>query len=721
MASRLYGRGRIITFVTDALDRDGVPERQTLPVLLLAGQHGSGGTALWRRLGEEFGPDTLGAHLDLATAQGVGDAVLATAHCLRRKIRWVRRVEFPRLRILIKALSYVDLSGDPRDFGAYLSAESPAARSTLPDWLGRALDLVGADSAAAKEETGPDQERDEDKRDKARAAQAAQTIAWALSGISHRDDQTALAWFADNEIADHPAESEDGPAASAGYPALWRLLRLHHRGDQAHSREIDLTLCAALLADLSESFNSRAFGHVQRRSNCLLALDNADTETGGRLLRLLGEWRRVRTDPEGDPLLVVAVRRARVPELAAAEIDATDERLAFPWPSAAKDPCLRIRLTDLAAGEVVELTRSRVLGSSGHDARLVHDLAHGHPLATATLIAVLAQPDTTRADLPWLLDKNLPAALEPAPTDRFGGPRRSVADHLFTRIFADEIRAEGLEQDSNPLIAAMAVCAATPGLPIGPSQMVIESVAEHYRQPEQAADPADRTEAQGGPALGQEAASDSVDWTQVRGDEALSRLEAAGWATPSPDGDGSLLLHPLPDRLLRDWLADRSDTWRLVHEGYAAHYARPDDVALHQRHLLALAESTQAEQFTAVAAFLDSRLNNRAANAPGLAEPQWLALLKTVATAPNRLYPEVNPRAFVAQVDDARLEPRGRVIARLTAALWVNADRRLDPGHRLAQVIAEEYKTLAHLQMPDGEAFFEEAYEWRRIAKEWEE
>lgn len=714
MALRLYGRGRVVTFVGDALERDGVPERQVLPTLLLSGQHGSGGSALWRRLGDEFGPDTLCAHLDLAGAQGAGDAVLAAAHCLHRKIRWVRRVEFPRLRILIKALSFVDESGIRGDFESYLAAEGPGSRSTLHTWLGRALDLVAAepephgdeDRPGANPDPDPDRaaksrDREKSGRDKARAADLAQTAAWILAGVNHREDQAALHWFAHSGIAAHP-EDAAATAEAAGYATLWRMLAWYHGADREHLREVDLALSAALLADLSESFNSRAFGHVQRRSNCLLLLDNADNETGGRLLRLLGEWRRTRPDPEGDPLLVVAVRRAEVPELSATEIEATDERLAFPWDSAAKDPCLRIRLTDLSLGEVAEMTRSRVLDSAGHDARLVHDLTRGHPLATATLLAVLAHPDTTRADLPWLLDKNLPAAVGPAPADRFGGHRVIVADYLFKRIFVDEIRVEGLEQDSNPLIAAMAVCAATPGLPIGPSQVVIESVAEYYRQPAAAA-------------------ADPVDWTQVKGDEALSRLEEAGWAVGTGDGDGSVRLHPLPDLLLRDWLAGRPDTWRLVHEAYSAYYSRPETVALRQRHRLALAESTQAQQFTEVAAFLDGKLKKRSAKVGGLSEQEWLNLLKTVVAAPNRLFPEVNPRTFVAQVDTARLDARARVVARLTAALWVNGDRRLDPGHRLAQVISDEYKNLAHMQMPDGETFFEQAYEWRRIAKEWEE
>jgi hypothetical protein len=671
--SRLYSRGQVVRFVGEGLKRRGVPSRP-LPIVLLVGPRGSGGTALLGRLWADFGADSPGVHLDLASAQTAADVVFAAMQGLRRKIPGIRVIGFDRLRLAFKALSFVDDGGGRAAFDVYMKAggRSAVVSSLMQDWANRAAPLLRS----------PDQQ--------VLAAFLGPAVGGLLSGIDHHRDKRALQWHADNGIS----------AGGSGYDALWELCgRQHERTDEA-SRDVEKTLCAALLADLRADFNDAALFRGRRTSNCLLLLDNAGTKAGDRLLELLEESRRDTADEAGDPALVVAAHRSRPRSWVGEPVPATDGRLSSTRLADVTDGWwFPVRLTDLSGEDVLRMTKSSVLGSARRDADFVHALTGGHPEAVRQLGTLLVQVDRSVLDARRLLEHKLGPGREPT------GPRPSreaemtVEDYLLKRIFADEVRMTSsgvIEADDNLMLDAMAVCAATPGLRLGASQAAFRFL--------------------GWTQIGATDARDrlaSAMWLDQASDEVgAARPNAAGLSAARPNAVG---LHPLAGLLLRRWLARDPDKWRDVHSGYVASYARAQDAALRQFHRLALVEPSRAEDFSVVVEALDAELARCSAQ-------EWLNMLDTIAGAPNRLRTTRDPRAFATTLAGVA-EPgnRRRVVARLTAARWLYHDRYFDPSHRLAQLIANEYDNLAQLSTPDGEVFFEESARYRHIEHEWED
>jgi hypothetical protein len=654
MTETLYARGRVVGFVGEGLRRRGAPSGQ-LPIVLLAGPHGSGGTALLDRLWEQYGPDSPGAHLDLASARGAEEVVFAAMQGLRRRILGVRPLRFPRLRLAFKALNFPEDGSGRAAFDTYMDSGGSGKAESLQAWVDRASVLLRT----------PEQQF--------LATVVGRTGGWLLSGFDHRGEKPALRWFAENGIS----------RGGTGYDPLWELFGRQRGSADSASRQVDKTLCAALLADLRADFNDHSLLRGRRTSNCLVLLDNAGNKAGERVLDLLAECRRdgVRAGQVGDPALVVAALRGRMLRRAGTPIEATDARLVFPGPAAAEGGWLPVRLTDLDAADVVKLTNSGILGDNRRDASLVHAATGGHPEAASVFAALLARPEVTRADLPGLLDRRLPLGWEPPGPSVPDELEARVADHLLLRIFPEGLNTgpEGeLTAGDNALLDAMAVCAVTPGLRLGACQLVLNSMK----------------------------------WSQVTAGEARDRLEEALWIERPAEG-ADPRAHPLLGLLLRHWLARDAEKWRGVHQGYAAHYSRPDDAALRRYHTLALVEPGQTAYLAEVARFLEERLDDSDATV-------WLRTLGIVTAAPNRSRGPRDPRVFVSTLA-GRAEPgdRRRVVARLAVARWLGHDRFFDPGRQLAQLAATELENLAQLQMPDGEAFFEESAAWRRIEREW--
>jgi hypothetical protein len=654
MTETLYARGRVVGFVGEGLRRRGAAVGQ-LPIVLLAGPHGSGRTALLDRLWEQYGPDSPGAHLDLASARGAEDVVFAAMQGLRRRILGVRPLRFPRLRLAFKALNFPEDGSGRAAFDTYMDSGGSGKAESLQAWVDRASVLLRT----------PEQQF--------LATVAGRTGGWLLSGFDHRGEKPALRWYAENGIS----------SGGTGYDPLWELFGRQRGSADSASRQVDKTLCAALLADLRADYDDHSLLHGRRTSNCLVLLDNAGNKAGERVLDLLAECRRdgLRAGHGGDPVLVVAALRGRMLRRAGTPIDTTDPRLAFPGPRAAEGGWLPVRLTDLDAADVVKLTDSGILGDNRRDANLIHAATGGHPEAASLFAALLARPELTRADLPGLLDRRLPLGWEPPGPPVPDELEARVADHLLLRIFPEGLGTgpEGeLTAADNTLLDAMAVCTATPGLRLGACQRVLNSMK----------------------------------WSQVTAGEARDRLEEALWIDRPADG-AEPRAHPLLGLLLRHWLARDAEKWRGVHQGYAAHYSRPEDAALRQHHTLALVEPGQTAYLAEVAKFLEERLDDTDA-------ADWLRMLGTVAAAPNRSRGPRDPRVFVTTLAGRAMPgDRRRVVARLAVARWLGHDRFFDPGRQLAQLAATELENLAQLQMPDGEAFFEESAAWRRIEREW--
>src|SRR5947209_6071540 len=283
--AKLYGREHFIQRVGDALEHRGERERP-LPIVLVTGPRGSGGTALLGALWRTFNQSALSVQLDLGAAQGVDDIVFATMQGLRRKVPWIAPVRFTRLRLAFKALSYTDGGGGRAAFDTYLRAgPGHAAAAALDRWAARAASLL------------PSLEQ------QVVTALLAEVAHLVFSGLDRARDAAALAWFAQENVFARRGTGQD---------ALWELNQAYHGGGQAQRRDVDRMLCAALLADLGAEYGrKRLLGRPVR--NSLLLGDDAGSRVAADFLDLVEECRRAsaqRDDPT-DLLLVVAVRRTQ--------------------------------------------------------------------------------------------------------------------------------------------------------------------------------------------------------------------------------------------------------------------------------------------------------------------------------------------------------------------------------------------------------------------------
>lgn len=675
---RLHGRERVVEYVRSALVRHGVPE-QPLPIVLLAGPRGSGGSVLLDALWAQFSADCLSTRLDLRSAQGVEDIVLAAVRGLGRRIAGIRPIDFPRTAMLLKALSFVDAGGGQTAFEAYLRARPQDAErdSSLNAWGSRAAVLLSPEQRSLLEVlTG---------------------LLGALHSAAgrHRDNK-ALRWLAERG------------GGGREYDSLWELYRQHHGQDTPTGtpRVVARTLCAALLADLRADFND-SWPRMQRPRNCLLLLDNAGGRTADLFLELLAECRResAAAGERHDPAVVVAVQRGRVRPEGGRLLEPTDERLAFGVrhplaPGGDGHPVwwYPVGLSDLNGEQVLALCASSVLGRHNRDADFLYELAGGHPEATDRLAYLLARFDRTPprdprrppAEVPEPFDPRELLAGQPGPDhalpDHWPAPGpadTTVEDYLLRRALADHLTVgpDGrLVADDNPMLNAMAALAATPGLRRGAC-----NAALHY-----------------------------LGWSGVDADSAQLRLTASMWLDETPDGD-ALRLHPLVALLLRHWLARTPDTWRAVHTGYATHYSSRTDAPLRHHHTLAQVELGRREPLTTVVGYLDEEYERSASS------QDWLQVLDQVSAAPNRLRTPLDPRTFVTSLaGTAEARNRRRAIARLTVARWLHGDRCFDPAHQLAHTIATEYEHLAEIT-EDNELLYRQAGKFRRIENNWKD
>lgn len=657
----MYGRKRIVEFVGKALKRNGVPVKP-LPIVLLMGPRGSGGTMLLGRLWDTYSADCLSVRLDLKAAQGVEDIVLAAVQGLGRRIRGIRDIDFPRIGMLLKALSFVDDGGGRPAFEAYLRAgpRDAAVNSALSDWANRAAPLMTPEQQVL-------------------LGAVAKLLGALHSAVGRSRDVRTLRW-----LTEYGARNPDG-----GYDSLWELYRLHHgrTGDTETPRPVAKTLCAAFLADLRSDYNDSSVLRGQRPRNCLLLLDNAGGRAGDRFLELLAECRR-ESGADGarpDPAVVVAVQRGRVRRRVIDPVQPTDVRLDFdvrhPFAPGDDDHPVwwyPIRLADLDDEYVVEMCASGVLGRQNRDADFLYELTGGHPESVHRLAQLLERRGRVGPFDPRLLlgEQDLPEHWPAAGADA------TVEEYLLKRTLADDLVIDpdgGIPAEGNAMLDAMAVLALTPGLRRGACNSALSYLG----------------------------------WHRFDADTAQRRLTAAMWLDETPDGEAARL-HPLIGLLLRRWLARRPEAWRRAHMGYAAHYSRRADAPVRHLHTLALVEAARRESLTTVTGFLEEEYERCGAQ-------EWLAVLDQVTAAPNRLRTTADPRSYVttlAGVADSR--DRHQAVTRLTVAHWLYGDRYFDPARQLAQTIANEYEHLAN-GTDDNEVLFRRAGQYRRIENNWKD
>ncbi|MBO0801951.1 MAG: hypothetical protein J2P25_02605 [Nocardiopsaceae bacterium] len=717
---RLYGRGKVIDFVEAALKYDR-PLTRPMPILLLVGPRGSGGSALLAGLWEEFGYDAPCARLDLADAEEVADVMLTAMQGLLRHVWGVRQLRFPRLRLAVKALSFDDDGHGRVAFDRYMRAGERTAktRSTLQDWVDRVSRLLLR---------SPEQQLI--------VTIVARLLGWTLlSGIDRHRDRIILRWFTE----------ESDVAGGSGFDPLWRLYRWQHENDEDKRYRADKTLCDAFLTDMRTDYNDVGIWHDRRTRNPALYLDNTDSRIGRRLLGLLEECRRKGGDLDGkpaDPLLVAAVQhRPPSPEagtpIRVTKDETEEEKLSFTeWRRTvnAAGPLILwypVYLSALDDSDVTTMVSSRRLGIGDgmhRDADFVRELASAHPEATARLASLLHKLSPS-ADPRLLLDQRIPPVLR----DEWQAHRASttVGDYLLKQAFADDLRMlpdGSIDADGNAMLDAMAVVAATPGFRLGASQ----------------------------------AALNFLEWNAVTAVAARDRLTQTLWlarpgetmwlAEPewrAEHDDDEPRLHPLAALLLRHWLARSPDKWTGAHEGYVVHYSDPDEAALRHHHKLALVvpdarwtgampgareagiEPSRMDQLTDVITFLDQEREcgpdreqgpgrDRDRESGDSHTRDWLDVLDTVVAAPNRLRTTHHPEVFVRALAGPE-EPgnRRQVIARLAVARWLFNDKLFDPTCQLKRLIADEYQHLAQLPGSDGDLLLEEEAKYREIQPDW--
>lgn len=650
------GRDQVVRLVREALDRGEAP-RGPLPVVVLAGPLGGGGTMVLDTLWTSFFEKSLSVRLDVADAQSVEDIVLAAVQGWRRRISGIPRMDFPRTSMIFKALSFDDDGSGREGFEAYLRAkpQDAAVRTALRDWAHRAAPMLPPEQQVFTETL-------------------AELLGTLHSAVGRRRNREVLRWLADY----------GPPDGSSGYDRLWEQRRQHQQHTDRSARAVGKMLCAALLADARTDFQRH-----ERLRNALLLLDNADNARGDLFLDLLTECRRESRShgAEPDPVLVVAVRHSPVHAARmGAPVVSDDVRRLFPDRGENTAPrwWIPVRLTDLdKSHDVVAMcSGSSVLGSDFRDADFLHDLTGGHPEAVDRLADLLRDEGAGYGPRTMLTEPLPPRHNWPPRWPPDEGTDTTVEDYLLKRVLPQGLAllADGrLDPGANPDLDAMAVLAATPGMRRGACTAVF-----HF-----------------------------LGWT-ADADAAQLRLTSGLWLEETADGAAGRL-HPLMGLLLRRWLARRPEVWRDTHTAYAAHYARPQDASLRQHHTLALVEPSHREPLTTVVGYLERELEGAAAT------EDWLTVLKAVTEAPNRVRTTADPRSFVTTLAGvADSGDRRQSITRLVVSHWLFNDRYLDPAHRLAQSIANEYERLAEY-VPDNEVLFTEAGKYRRIENEWKD
>ncbi|HEX4702062.1 MAG TPA: hypothetical protein VH352_08035 [Pseudonocardiaceae bacterium] len=184
--------------------------------------------------------------------------------------------------------------------------------------------------------------------------------------------------------------------------------------DEDNSQRINELLWDAFLTDLSEEYR-----HAKRvrdlTANCVILLDNVDTEGGRSFLDQLVRTRRARiagSRPEPEPLTVIATSRgALLSDLPLADQieyagDGAHARHLIRSDGTVRHWWCRYPLSDLSADQVGSMVSGLNLpeGNNERLTRLAYQLTGGHPSSTRLLLAAVAERPAHRDELARLLD-----------------------------------------------------------------------------------------------------------------------------------------------------------------------------------------------------------------------------------------------------------------------------------------------------------------------------
>lgn len=488
------------------------------------------------------------------------------------------------------------------------------------------------------------------------------------------------------------------------------------QGNREARARVTGQLWAAFLADLRASFADRKHA-VNWTRNCVVLLDNAETEVARLFLTELVNERDRRSREQPDPLTVAVTSRGgliqpvRLGGLTPLADASWQHYLERPVPEAGKW-WYPIALPGIDWQETGEQLAALELpaGNTGQLTTAVHALAGGHFGATRTLVAALAEQPLAAGELN---PSALLAAPEPA---TFASRQRTVQEAMLEALLAS------LDLANQEAVDDLATCAA----------------ARHREAARRLS-----TE----PSLMRQLPSEEEG---VAGEE--TAIFTSEFWCPDPAGTPAFLYPVLRRLLLRRLAARQPDgtgdaaNWAHVH-AWLRHRARADGKqGAELYHTLTLAGTSPPEIAAAVGEDPSDPLlqvppqeyvaRQLADRLPGSGAQEWLSLVACVTAAPNRLDHAQVPRDHVRALTSwaARDEPHVRAVARYVVRSWIGADPLSAPHWwQLLREMAKELEFFAPHSNDAGltvlrdeadryreiTGYRESEANWREVARFW--
>jgi hypothetical protein len=375
----VYGRTEVVQLVKDLIFRERSTWGRDLPVVTLLGPNGTGKTSLLTVLREPWRDHLPVVQLDVADGRYSERRHLLTDIALRLGLyrsRQLGQLRFPRLWVGLVALSAELDGGSGRTPGELRGRLSPDRLDAEVVELIR--DSVGDVEDIARLSPRP-----------------------GLGWLARRSWREAI----DSYRALGERQSGDGVAA------LVDLNRRFRAGSELEREDAEQIVLRAFLEELRDQFLS-GWKSLERTVNCLLLLDNVDSQVGQSFLDLLLR-ERCRNAVQGpgrcDPLLLVVTsgrwlvtqdQRHRP-----ADDDETPPAAALrAWQGAdhtrTEESWLLVQpLRDLDPDDVYAMARARHLGDVPGLVRAVYRVTGGHPAGADAAFAFLAQTTGLRSDL----------------------------------------------------------------------------------------------------------------------------------------------------------------------------------------------------------------------------------------------------------------------------------------------------------------------------------
>jgi ABC-type branched-subunit amino acid transport system substrate-binding protein len=441
--SGLQGRDRATALVLEFARRpeqEGSPTTRRVPVLILTGPKGCGKTALLDVLAGELRGKVPYVRINCGGMKSTTawEVLSLLVFDLNRHAAGYRSIRFPRFITAQVAISaQID---DP------VPAEAP----------GRARTLNQATLRARMRKALGDARQINQLRNF--LADLAQDVAEVVSGVP---GVATIARYAPNLVLRGLVRWRRGRRKVLGegldwygsgeqaYDELVRLNRLTRAdANEAEQQEATELLWAAFLADLRAAFSTRRATR-NWSMNCVLLLDDVDTEHGRLLLHTLTDARR----GDDDPLTVVATSAGGVvrhvapdEEIPFAEQASYDDYLERRQGTYARDS-YPVALRDLTLDEVTKMVTA-VAGpwlKAPHRtvAAEVYRFTQGHPAATAVVVKAIGDNAGDVMPVKQLL------------ASRWRGP----VDQDQTTV-EEQLRRELLGEPSDAVLAGLEACAA---------------------------------------------------------------------------------------------------------------------------------------------------------------------------------------------------------------------------------------------------------------------